>query len=68
MTFSVSKAVEKMEKVFNGGAEAVKTHTPFATIIKIDDFEKLKNEELEKKGYGIPPFHPSCRGRIVRTA
>lgn len=63
--FSVKNAVSKIDAEMAAGPENINQVAPFATTIKLSDFEKMSDEELESAGILKQPFHPHCRGRLL---
>ncbi len=64
-TFSVTTEKEKIEKVTKGELTDIAKLSPFVTTLPVADLEKLTDKELQAKGVGATPFHPSCRGTLV---
>lgn len=64
-TFSVAVEKTKIENVTKNEPSEVGTISPFVTTIPIADLEKLNDQEIQAKGIGATPFHPSCRGTLV---
>ncbi len=63
--FSVQASVDTIERTVNNGVENLDTTTPFLTTKNADDVKRLTGEQLQSEGYGMPPNHPHCRGRLV---
>lgn len=64
-SFSVTANQKMIEDIIGSDPENVKSVSPFATSIKLDDFKGITEQELQKKGITLPAFHCHCRGRIV---
>lgn len=64
-TFTVKSAVNLIDETISSPVQDVPKITPFATSIKIDEFKKLSEADLEAKGIMMPSFHAFCRGRVV---
>lgn len=63
--FEVAKEIKKADKFTNQNPEDIGDYAPFGTSIKIEDFEKLSETELQDAGIGCNALHPHCRGRNV---
>jgi len=64
--FSVTTEATKIETITQSkDFENIDTLAPFATSIPIADLTAMTNEQIQAKGIGATPFHPSCRGTLV---
>lgn len=64
--FRVVRSIMRMNAVIDAGPENVQHGRPFLVgSIKPDELEKMSDAEVDAAGFDTPPYHPSCRHRIV---
>lgn len=67
VTFSVKRALNKIDNMVNSDPSFVSVDSPFVTSVfkKPEDLEGLTGDQLQDKGIDTPPFHSNCRDTIV---
>lgn len=65
--FTVSREVEKIERVVSSPPEELPNIKPFITALKIsiEDISEMSGEALQDLGIGAPSFHANCRCTTV---
>jgi hypothetical protein len=69
-TFSVPIALARIDaQLLNEDAMQLKAAQPFPRQSRegLVELTGLSKEELQARGWDVPPFHPHCRGVVVRT-
>lgn len=65
-TFTVESAVSRQDQMIQAGAAAVNDVSPFLKgNMSVDEIANSTDEELEAAGFALPPYHGSCRHRLV---
>ena len=65
LEFQTETTVTKINNKVNTSPDNINEVSPFATSIKIDEFQQLDSQQLSSKGIQQPSYHPHCRGRVV---
>lgn len=63
--FSSETTVTKIQNKVNSSPENINEVSPFATSIKLDEFQNMSTEQLSSSNIQQPCYHPHCRGRVI---
>lgn len=65
-TFTVLSAVTRQDEMIGAGPANVNDVSPFLKgSMSLADVQDSTDEELEAAGFALPPYHGSCRHRVV---
>jgi len=65
MILEVQTAVENLQRLVDQPVQNISEITPFATTIRINEFQNMDASQLQASGINTPSYHPHCRGRIL---
>jgi len=69
-TFSIPQAKSRLSTIFASENPAdIKDLAPWPSQSKagLREFDRLSDADLAARGWSMPPFHPLCRGILVKT-
>lgn len=65
-TFTVASAVSRQDSLISAGPANVNDVSPFLKgNMSLEEVQDSTDEELEAAGFALPPYHGSCRHRLV---
>lgn len=64
--FDVHTEIRDLDRLLQVGPEALATVKPFLKgNISLEDLKNTGDDALQAAGFAAPPYHPSCRHRLV---
>lgn len=65
-TFDVALEIQDQERFINAGPESANTARPFLKgNVGLSELAGMDDADVQSAGFAAPPYHPSCRHRLI---